>query len=244
MADNISFLLAFLLGLSSSFHCIGMCGGIISALSLSLPAQTKGQPLRLFGLLCAYNIGRIGSYSLAGGIVGYLAYLSPLSAISNSAYIILQCLAAAFLVGLGMHIAGWFPQMKKLESAGLLLWKYLQPLGRRFIPANTIPRAIMVGMVWGWLPCGLVYSVLLWTLSSTDPLKGALYMFMFGLGTLPSMLSTGLASNAIVRISGLIKLRTAAGILIIILGLASPFLQISMMNYSGQAAHSTGHAHH
>lgn len=244
MADNISFLLAFLLGLSSSFHCTAMCGGIISALSLSLSAQTKGQPLRLFGLLCAYNVGRIGSYSLAGGIVGYLAYLSPLSAINSSAYIILQCLAATFLVGLGLHIAGWFPQMKKLESAGLLLWKYLQPLGRHFIPANTIPRAIMVGMVWGWLPCGLVYSVLLWTLSSFDPLKGALYMFMFGLGTLPSMLSTGLASNVVILISAQIKFRTAAGILIIILGLLSPFLHISMLNLSGDGADSGNHSHH
>ena len=244
MSDNISFLLAFLLGLSSSFHCIGMCGGIISALSLSLPAQTKNQPLRLFSLLCAYNMGRIGSYSLAGGIVGYLAYLSPLSVISSSAYIILQCLAAAFLVSLGLHIAGWFPQMKKLESAGLLLWKHLQPLGRRFIPANTIPRAILVGVVWGWLPCGLVYSVLLWTLSSIDPFKGAMYMFMFGLGTLPSMLSTGLASNLVIKMSAQIKLRTAAGILIIILGLLSPFLHINMLNLSEDGADSSSHSHH
>ncbi len=244
MQDNISFTLAFLLGLSSSFHCIAMCGGIISALSLSLPAQTRRRPWRLFSLVFAYNLGRIASYALAGGLVGYLAYLSPLSSASSIAYLIMQWMASAFLVGLGLHIAGWFPQMKKIESIGLFLWKYLQPLGRRFIPANTIPRSIMAGIVWGWLPCGLVYSVLLWTLSSIDPVKGAIYMAMFGLGTLPSMLTAGLASNVIMKFSSLIKMRVMAGLLIIILGLLSPFLEFVFMNHSAEASQSTEHSHH
>ncbi|MFT5350533.1 MAG: sulfite exporter TauE/SafE [Gammaproteobacteria bacterium] len=244
MDDNIPFAIAFLLGLGSSFHCIGMCGGIISALSLSLPVQTRNQPLQLLTLVCAYNVGRIGSYSLAGGLIGYFAYLSPLSSSGSFIYLIIQCLASAFLVGLGLHIAGWFPQMKKIEAAGLILWKYLQPFGKRFVPANNIPKAVMAGAVWGWLPCGLVYSVLLWTLSSMDPLKGALYMFMFGLGTLPSMISAGLASNAIMLMSAQAKLRTAAGIFIIVLGLASPFLNISSLTHSGGSSPSTGASHH
>jgi uncharacterized protein len=244
MHDNISYSLVFLLGISSSFHCIGMCGGIISALSLSLPAQARSQPIRLFSLVCGYNLGRIASYSLAGGIVGYIAYLSPLSSASNTAYVIMQCLASAFLVALGLHIAGWFPQMKLIEALGLHVWRHIQPLGKRFIPVESMPSAIMLGMVWGWLPCGLVYSVLLWTISSVDPVKGAIYMFIFGLGTLPSMLSTALASNAIMKISKMAKYRLLAGVLIIILGLASPFLQLSMLEKSGDAPHSMEHSHH
>ncbi len=244
MHDNITFALAFLLGLSSSLHCIGMCGGIINALSMSLSQQTESRPLRLFILICAYNFGRIGSYSLAGAVVGYLAYLSPLSSMSNSAYIILQSAAAAFLVALGLHVAGWFPQVKKIEAAGLYLWKYLQPLGKRFIPANTIPRAIMVGMVWGWLPCGLVYSVLLWTLSSIDAFKGAMYMFMFGLGTLPSMVATGLVGSSIMKISSQLKFRKIAGLLIILLGLTSPFLQFTLFDSTEEGSQSTEHSHH
>ena len=244
MHDNISFTLAFILGLSSSFHCIAMCGGIISALSLSLPAETRNKPLQLASLVCAYNFGRITSYSIAGGIVGFLAYLSPLSTMTSSAYLVFQLVAAGFLVALGLHIAGWLPQMKRIESIGLSLWKYLQPVGKHFIPANTIPRSVMIGMIWGWLPCGLVYSVLLWTISSSDPVKGALYMFIFGLGTLPSMLLSALTSNAILKVSTFKKLRIFAGLTIITLGLASATIQFGVMNHSGGKPDATEHSHH
>jgi sulfite exporter TauE/SafE len=244
MLENISISLAFLLGISSSFHCIGMCGGIISALSLSLPAETRGQPIRLFGLICAYNFGRITSYTIAGGLAGYLVYLSPVSSMTSAAYLAFQILATGFLIALGLHIAGWLPQMKKIEMIGLLLWKYLQPLGRRFIPANTIPRSLMIGLIWGWLPCGLVYSVLLWTLSSADPIKGASYMFMFGLGTLPSMIITALFSDSIIRASSFTKLRKFAGVLIIMLGLTTAYIQFGLMDHSTESSDARGHSHH
>jgi uncharacterized protein len=244
MHDNISITLAFILGLSSSFHCIAMCGGIISALSLSLPAETRSKPMQLASLVCAYNFGRLASYSIAGGIVGYLAYLSPLSTMSNSAYLIFQLIAAGFLVALGLHIAGWLPQLKKVESMGLHLWKYLQPIGKHFIPANTIPRSVMIGMIWGWLPCGLVYSVLLWTISSSDPVKGALYMFMFGLGTLPSMILSALTSNIFLKVSSLKKLKVFAGIMIIVLGLASVTIQFGFMDHTADNANPSEHSHH
>jgi sulfite exporter TauE/SafE len=99
-------------------------------------------------------------------------------------------------------------------------------------------------MIWGWLPCGLVYSVLLWTLSSVDALKGGMYMFMFGLGTLPSMLFTGMASNAIIKISSLKSLRITAGLLIIFLGLASVILQLGVMNHADENTPSMKHSHH
>jgi uncharacterized protein len=110
MNDSISITLALLLGLGSSFHCLAMCGGIISALSLGLSAEIRSHPVRIFKLSCAYNAGRISSYTVAGGIAGYLAYLSPLSTETSTAYIIFQSFATAFLIALGLHIAGCLPQ--------------------------------------------------------------------------------------------------------------------------------------
>jgi uncharacterized protein len=244
MHENISLTLSFLLGLGSSFHCIAMCGGISSALSFGLDADKRNKPIRLLIFICAYNIGRILSYSIAGAIVGYFAYLSPFSTVNTIAYFAFQVIATIFLLALGLHVAGFLPQLKKIEMAGIYVWKYLQPIGKRFMPANTIPRALLVGAVWGWLPCGLVYSVLLWTISAADPLLGSLYMLMFGLGTMPSLLFVSFASTKIYNLSSLMPLRKLSGALIITLALASAAIQFGLFKSSTEDSQSHQHSHH
>ena len=202
---------AFIFGLMGGAHCIGMCGGIMSALTFAVPPSMR-QPARLGGLLLSYNLGRILSYMLAGAIV---ASLGTLLSLSPSAGNVLQAFAAIMLILMALYIANWWKGLLKAEAVGKRIWKYIEPYGRRLMPVVKLPQAFALGAVWGWLPCGLVYSMLAWSLAIADPLKGALLMGAFGLGTLPALLATGIAAR---QFSGLIRhpaTRTIAALSII-----------------------------
>lgn len=182
---------AFLFGLLGGAHCIGMCGGIMSALTFAVPPSMRS-PARLSGLLLGYNLGRIASYMTAGALV---AGLGTLVALSPQARLVLQVLAAVMLILMALYIADWWKGLLKVEAVGRRLWRHLEPVGRRLMPVVRIPQAVALGAVWGWLPCGLVYSMLAWSLAMADPWRGAALMGAFGLGTLPALLVTGLAAR-------------------------------------------------
>ncbi len=189
---------AFVFGLLGGAHCIGMCGGIMSALTFAVPPSMRS-PNRLAGLLLGYNLGRITSYMIAGGLV---ALLGNLVAITPTARLVLQALAAVMLILMALYIAGWWKGLLRVEALGRHLWRRLEPLGRKLIPVVEFPQAMALGAVWGWLPCGLVYSMLAWSLAIADPLMGIALMGAFGLGTLPALLVTGLAAR---QLSALIR---------------------------------------
>ncbi|MBW6390876.1 sulfite exporter TauE/SafE family protein [Billgrantia antri] len=204
-------LAAFVFGLLGGAHCIGMCGGIMSALTFAVPPSMRS-PARLSGLLLGYNLGRIASYTLAGALV---ASLGTVVALSSTARVGLQLFAALMLILMALYIANWWKGLLKVEALGRHLWRYLEPVGKRLMPVVKIPQAIGLGAIWGWLPCGLVYSMLAWSLATADPLRGALLMASFGLGTLPALLVTGFAAR---QLSTLIRhpaTRTLAAIAII-----------------------------
>jgi sulfite exporter TauE/SafE len=185
---------AFLLGLLGSGHCLGMCGGLSSALGLNTP--TNQVPTKSASIInphvLAYNIGRVISYSLAGIIVGTLGFWLSKNLASLS---ILRYMAAMMLILMGLYLGKWFNGIMYTEKLGKLLWPLIQPLSRRFMPVKNIKDALLVGMVWGWLPCGLVYSALIWaSLESSIP-GSMLIMLGFGLGTLPAMLATGIFAH-------------------------------------------------
>jgi uncharacterized protein len=182
---------AFAFGLLGGAHCIGMCGGIMSALTFAVPPSMRSVP-RLSGLLLGYNLGRIASYMVAGALV---ASLGTLLALSSQAGIALQIVAAVMLILMALYIADWWKGLLRVEAVGKRLWRHLEPLGRRLMPVVKIPQAVGLGAIWGWLPCGLVYSMLAWSLAMADPLQGAALMGAFGLGTLPALLVTGLAAR-------------------------------------------------
>ena len=230
-----------MLGLGSSFHCLGMCGGIISALSLGLPDNVRTNKRRSFFLISSYNLGRIGSYSLLGVASGFLASLAPSTENPAVWHFIVQCIASVFLICLGLHISGYLPQLKRIELLGLRVWAYIRPLGKRFLPTTTIPRALALGAIWGWLPCGLVYSALLWAVTANSPWLSAFYMFMFGLGTLPAMLISGLAGSSLLGFANSIYLKRLAGSVIVILGLSLLYLQSEPFFSAEPASH---HRHH
>lgn len=203
---------ALILGLLGGGHCLGMCGGLMGALSLAIPAERRHQRLRL---LVAYNAGRILSYTAAGlllGLAGWALASGPLATV-------LRSIAGLLLIAMGLYLAGWWSGLTRIETLGRGLWHRLQPITRRFMPITSAPRALLLGGLWGWLPCGLVYSTLLWAASQGDALHSAALMFAFGLGTLPVLLATGLAAERLVGLLRRRGVRVAGGLLVILFGL-------------------------
>lgn len=200
-------------------HCLGMCGGIVSALSLSQARLNAPTPSQL-PILLAYNAGRIASYALAGALVSGLTaaavHQSGLPAMQQA----LRIIAALFMVSLGLYLAGLWPGLAHLEKGGMVLWRRLEPLGRRFMPVQSVGQAIPLGMVWGWLPCGMVYSVLIWSMSAGSALEGALLMLAFGLGTLPNLLLMGLLANRLSQFVRRPPVRLFAGLIVTALGVS------------------------
>jgi len=208
----MTLLAAFVFGLMGSAHCLGMCGGIMSTLTLARsPSSTGMLPL------LAYNSGRIFSYTLAGTIVASLGAL-----LSDSLLVIaeiMRIVASIILIMMAFYIANWWKGLVYIENGGRYLWKYLQPMASRLMPVRSNTQALLLGLVWGWLPCGLVYSILIWALSVAHPLQGAAIMLFFGLGTLPAMLMTGLLASQIKDLSRSPGVRSVAAIIIIIFAL-------------------------
>lgn len=213
------YLAAFLVGLLGGVHCLGMCGGIVSALTFSLPPAQRNNIASLLPMLLAYNAGRIGGYMLAGGLVGGLGAAFLTFGGVEELRRFLQVFAALFMVALGLYLAGIWQGVAKVENAGRVLWRHIEPLGRRFMPVNSPAKALPLGFVWGWLPCGLVYSVLIWTLSAGSITKGALLMLAFGLGTLPNLLLMGAAAAKLARFTRNQTVKRTAGLLVVALGL-------------------------
>jgi sulfite exporter TauE/SafE len=206
-------LLAFLVvGMLGVGHCAGMCGGIVGALSV----QGGGR----ISLHLAYSAGRIASYSAAGTLAGSIGGFGLLLDHVLPVQVFLYASANILLVLLGLYLAGLATTVTRLESLGRALWTRLHPAARRLLPADTLPRALALGAVWGWLPCGLVYSVLATALFAGSPLKGATLMASFGLGTLPALLAAGVFAHRVARISQAKWLRFACGTLVLGLGVS------------------------
>jgi sulfite exporter TauE/SafE len=199
----------FLVGLLGGTHCAGMCGGIVAAVSLQLPGDKTQFPFHL-----AYNLGRIASYAVAGLLAGMLGAGTLLFADILPMQRVLYGLANLMLIALGLYLAGIWYGVRYVEKAGNLLWKNLQPFLRRLLPIHTLPGAFAVGAVWGWLPCGLVYSVLVSALASGSARQGGLLMLAFGLGTLPNLLAMGLFAQQLRSILQQRWMRRTAGLLV------------------------------
>jgi sulfite exporter TauE/SafE len=132
---------------------------------------------------------------------------------------VLLGLAGLFMVAMGLYLAGWWVGLGRLERAGGVLWRRLEPYGRRLMPVRHPGQALALGLLWGWLPCGLVYSTLVWSVSSGGAWQGAALMLAFGLGTLPNLLLMGVAAGAIARLARDARVRQVAGGAVLLFGL-------------------------
>lgn len=226
LAFSTSTLVAFTMGLFSSMHCIGMCGSIIGTLTLSLNPEIRNQKSRLFPFVFNYNIGRITSYTIAGALAGVIETLITMPMGEISGHRLLQLLSAAVMTGAGLYIAGWFPHFAYIEKLGLRFWKKIEPFGRKLIPVKNLSQAYLFGMVWGWLPCGLVYSALALAATAGGIKQSALTMLFFGLGTLPAVMGVGIMTGILTRLSRMQRFKQAIGLFMIVLALlaALPWL--------------------
>jgi sulfite exporter TauE/SafE len=212
------FLAVFLVGLLGGVHCAGMCGGIVSALTLQMPGQrTDSTPVWLIHLM--YNMGRISSYAIAGAAMGALGSLGLLLNNALPVQMTLYIAANLMMIALGLYLTGVTGALAFTERAGQWLWRRVQPLTRRFLPVRGPAQAFPLGLLWGWLPCGLVYSVLAMALLTGSATRGAATLLAFGLGTLPNLMLAGLL---LTRFRGIVQgkaLRLGAGLLVLAFGL-------------------------
>ena len=232
------------MGLLGSTHCLGMCGGIVSALTFGLGEGVRHSLWRLLPYLLAYNMGRIASYMLAGAVAGTLSAAVFGLAPSDSVRQIVKAVSSGFMIALGLYLAGWWPGLQWLEKWGGRFWKYLEPVGRGLLPVNHPLKALAFGLVWGWLPCGMVYAALAWALSSGSSSKGALLMLAFGLGTLPMLLLVGVAAERFRNVVRHTGVRRVTGLLMIVLGLYAFFMQQTHGNHGVETGMHSNHDMH
>jgi hypothetical protein len=210
-AEAFSLLIVGLLG---GVHCVGMCGGIVAALSSQSVKPVVGRGMQHL----AYNVGRILTYGIAGGIVGGIGQAGVFFAGRHLApfhYLF----ANLMLIALGLYMVGVTRFLAPIERAGGVLWRKIQPLSRRLLPARTIGQSFLVGVIWGWLPCGLVYSALATALTTGSVTGGAYVMLAFGLGTLPNLLLAGLMAVRLREFTRLWAVRSIGGIAVMLFGI-------------------------
>jgi uncharacterized protein len=180
---------AFAAGLAGGVHCAGMCGGIVGMMCGFPGRQDTASTVRH---LLAYNTGRIASYGCAGALAGALGQAGLLTRAAPLLQPLMFALTSLMLVVLGMYLAGRVSVMGRFEAAGAWLWRGIAPWSRHMLPVTSSPRALGLGALWGWMPCGMVYAVLLTALALGSWWQGAVVLLAFGFGTLPNLLGMGL----------------------------------------------------
>lgn len=206
----------FVIGLLGAGHCLGMCGGISAALSFALPQASINTKYRI---IAAYNLGRISSYTFMGMASGVLGSMLDPGLLNISGLPLLRIFAALMLMLMGLYISGWWRILGTLERAGAGIWRCIQPLSRKLLPVKSLKNAVLLGVLWGWLPCGLIYSALVYALAQAHPVSSALVMFSFGLGTLPALILAGVAGEQLRAVFQNYRFRAAMAVLLIVYGL-------------------------
>lgn len=189
MTEPLSYLTAFTLGFLGSAHCLGMCGGIVGALSFNNQGRN---PLAIH---LSYQVGRITTYALLGLLVGLLGLWASQS--HEAVMFWMRTLSGVLLVLMGLYLVGLTSSLNWLEKAGGYLWQKIQPVSKHLLPVTHPSKGFALGLVWGFLPCGLIYSTLTWAGVSGHPVHSALLMACFGLGNLPALLSAGFFASQI-----------------------------------------------
>lgn len=230
MQATYDIIAAFAVGFMGSLHCIGMCGGISSALTSAVSPEKAQHSYQQLIYQLLFNLGRIFSYACAGGLVGFLGAtlyqnLNP----QGPSY--LRIFAGVMMILLGLYISGWWKVLNFLEKAGAKVWKYISPITRKFVPIDNPSKALMLGWFWGWLPCGLVYSALTWSLGAGNATNGALLMVYFGLGTLPAMIAVGSFSHVLNDFARMNSTRVFAAMMLMAYGLWT--ISSQLMSHGG-----------
>lgn len=210
--DWVSLIVAFSIGLLGATHCIGMCGGIMGALTMGISDTNYSRRLYFIAL---YNLGRIASYLL----IAYVLYQFVDQVQGYFALQFMRIVAGCLLIAMGLYLASWWRGLVYLEKAGGYVWQYIQPLSRLLLPVNSPVKALFLGALWGWLPCGLIYSALAYAISADSSLQAVATMLAFALGTLPAVVASGLFAERLVQWVKNSKVRQGLSVLIILFGI-------------------------
>lgn len=238
MPSELTFLAALFVGFLGTTHCIGMCSGIAGSTGAS--SATASSFLNRSTYLLLYNSGRIVSYVIAGFLAGGVGQIGLGVFPETIAHGIAATISIAFVLALGSYLAGWWSFLPKLELVGSKLWRMIEPWGRKLLPVKNRYQAFLFGMVWGWLPCGLVYSVLAWAVATGDPRQGAVLMLGLGLGTLPTLLCLGMAGQTLQRLRRNALVRQTAGVSLVLFAVVMFVLyQFNEHAHSGHHVHAT-----
>lgn len=221
---NIDFIGALVIGLLGAGHCLGMCGGVAAAMSLGIPPQKAKWPY-----LVLYNLGRISSYTLAGAMIGgTVASLLALSDLTQH-LAVLRLFAAIMMLLLAAYMAQVWNGLSYIERLGSKLWRFISPLTSKLMPLRSPLYAYPFGLVWGWLPCGLVYSALSWAAVAGSASGGGLVMLGFGLGTLPAMLTVGALAERIKPILNNHALRLICATMLALYGFYTAYSALKLL---------------
>lgn len=239
MTDLLTILAAaFAAGLLGSAHCLGMCGGISGLFAAGSQVASLRTQLPL---AIAYNLGRVLSYTFLGAVVAMIGS-ATVSAIPSLAGPV-RLASGALIILVGLQVAFGWRLLTAVEKVGAKLWNRLVPRAKSLIPVTSVSKAVGLGLIWGWLPCGLVYSALLLAATTAEPASGGMVMIAFGLGTMPAMVLTGLSASKLSTFMS--RNRLGAGLLIILLGIATlamPVIALSgLSGNNGHAQHSATH---
>lgn len=215
---------AFSIGFIGSSHCLVMCGGIVAALQLSMPSQRRGYKLWLQLML---SVGRLTTYGVFGALVGYFG--ATAMQVAGGSLVWLRLISGLLLIAIALYICRLWFGIIKLEQLGQSLWRYVQPLTKYCLPLDSASKAFAYGLCWGWLPCGLVYSALSWSLVSASALSGALIMLAFGLGTLPAILLSGVAAQQLTALKNNNLLRYSSAAILAAYGVYTVWLALQRL---------------
>ena len=229
------FLAAFSMGLFGSPHCLGMCGGIVTAFGLSMQHVSDSKKN---GLILTYHLGRLISYSLLGLIASLVGVAIFQSIMSNSAP---RIVLGVVLVLIGLAMLG-LPLFNQLEKVGMRFWQSLAPIRKKVFPIDSFGKALFAGLLWGFLPCGLVYGALMMAIAGNNITTGAALMFVFGLGTMPMLIATQKTVGMLQSNIKHFRLRQINGVIMLLSGLAVIFIPMMMHHNHNQGSHS--HASH
>ncbi len=225
---------AFITGLLGSAHCFGMCAGLSGLFAVNATAASLRSQMPM---AIAYNAGRISSYAFLGIAVAALGQ-TVVRAIPDVAAPV-RLASGLLIVIVGLQVAFGWRFLAPVENAGARIWQRIAPAAKGLLPVTSVPKAFGLGLLWGWLPCGLVYSVLLLAATTANAINGGLVMLAFGVGTMPAMIMTGISASKLALFMS--RKRLGAGLLIVLIGVLT--LAMPVLKYSGGASQDahTGH---
>jgi len=250
-------LAAFMLGLAGSTHCLTMCGGVHSVLSLKQPSASAGDSLvaSSFGSVSSseneslnkvalFSLGRVSSYALAGLALGSVSHVLQLAAPAVVPWA--RLLSGLLLLALAFYAGRWWMGLARVEKFAAYFWQAIKPATASLFPPRSGFAAFGLGALWGWIPCGMVYSALAWAVLAGPAIHASTLMLFFGLGTLPAMISAGLLSRGLASVLEKSVVRNAGAVVLLgfaVWTISESVSAIQTARYIGDASSEHHHSH-